>query len=157
MRPCGVYRETVRDGGDDGFMVVDVDDEAGDGIGGVELGDGSVEDGESGDVETFEEYLADEFVGRAGNTWEEGEEDWGFILDATQSETREEGVFPVLQSISYSVRYDSQNENAKDRGSRKYQSASAWIQSETTPSLKGHEMTRSCPAASASSSCRPTR
>lgn len=58
-----MYRETVRDGSDDGLVVIDVDDEAGDGIGGVELGDGSVEDGEGGDIEAFEEYLTDEFVG----------------------------------------------------------------------------------------------
>jgi hypothetical protein len=75
--------------------VADVDDEAGEGAGGVELGHGTVEDAEGGDVEALEEDLARALVGFAGETGEEGEEDWRLVLDAAELEAREEDVFPV--------------------------------------------------------------
>ena len=57
------YQEAIVDGGNVRPVVPQIDDEAVQGIGRVQLGHGTFEDGEPGNVETFEEHLTDAFAG----------------------------------------------------------------------------------------------
>ena len=94
MCPRGMNRKAVCDRGDNSLIVVDVDDEAGNCVGGVKLRDWAVENGKSGNIEAFKKDLADEFVGRAGDARENGKQDRRFVLDTTETEAGEEDMFP---------------------------------------------------------------
>ena len=67
--------EALVDGSDVRDLMADVDDDAADGVGGVYLGHGPFEDGESGHVEALEEDLTDAFVGGAREARCDGHDD----------------------------------------------------------------------------------
>ena len=86
--------EALVDGGDVGDLLADVDDDATEAVGGVDLGHGTLEDGETGDVEALEEDLADALVGGAREAGSDGHDDRRFVLGASELEFLEQDVFP---------------------------------------------------------------
>jgi hypothetical protein len=56
------YDEAVVDGCDIGLVLSYVDDDPADAVCGVELRDGTFQDGKTGDIESFKKYLTYSFV-----------------------------------------------------------------------------------------------
>jgi len=94
-RACPREGDAVVDGCYVRYSVTDVDYDAGNRAGCIELRHGTVKDAEGCDVKTLEEYLACAFVGFAWETGYEGEEDRRLVLYAAELEAGEEDVFPV--------------------------------------------------------------
>jgi hypothetical protein len=89
-----------------------------------------VEDAEACDVESLEEYLRYTRIRIARETWGYGEEDGAFILSPSKLEVVEEDVFPSCRLAMNSLGICEQM----------YQTASACVQSRTSPSANGHDI-----------------
>ena len=93
--PMCAGEEAVADGGYVGEGAADVDDEAGERAGGVELRYGGSRRLKAATLKRPKRILARPLVGVAGEAREEGGEDGRLVLDAAQLEAGEEDVFPV--------------------------------------------------------------
>jgi len=95
---CGgsrtMYDEAVVDRRDVGFVIPYVDNDPAEAVCGVQLGDGTLQNGETRDIESFKKYLTYSFVCVSSEAGCDRKNNGGLILCASDLQLLEKDVFP---------------------------------------------------------------